>query len=235
LGSRLILFDLDGTLVDTAGAGKKAIERAFLELYGIDEIAEKSSGVPFAGMTDSGIFQDLAQACGITPFRFAARRAELYSHYLLALGDEMGRHEPKRRSMPGVLPLLEALSERPDVSLGLLTGNLEAGARIKLEPFGMNHFFRGGGFGSDHHDRSQVARLAWLKLRSLTAIPFPASHVVVVGDTERDVACARANGFRAIAVEAGWGTREELESAAPDALLADLSDLGQTLRAFGLN
>ena len=135
----------------------------------------------------------------------------------------MARHEPKRRSMPGVRPLLEALIERPDVSLGLLTGNLEAGARIKLEPFGMNRYFRGGGFGSDHSDRSEVARLAWLKLCNLTAIPFPASDVVVVGDTEHDVACARANRFRAIAVEAGWATREELQASAPDELLADLS------------
>jgi phosphoglycolate phosphatase len=235
LGNRLILFDIDGTLVDSAGAGKRAIERAFLELYGIDAIAEKASGVRFAGMTDSSIFQALADACGITPLRFAALRAELHACYLRALREEMTRPDSRRRSMPGVNSLLVALLERSDVTLGLLTGNLEAGARIKLEPFGMNRHFQGGGFGSDHHDRREVARLAWLKLRNLTGLPFPRSHVVVVGDTEKDVACAKVNGFRAIAVESGWASREELKAAAPDALLADLTDLEQVLQAFGLS
>ena len=203
MGSYLILFDLDGTLVDTAGAGKRAIERAFVELCGIEAIAEKSSGVRFAGMTDSSIFQALAEAASIPAIRYAALRAELCSSYLRALVEEMARPDPKRRIMPGIGNLLDELRAHPDASLGLLTGSLEAGARIKLEPFGMNGYFRGGGFGSDHHDRREVARLARLKIENLSGREFAPSRVAVVGDTEQDIACARANGFRAIAVESG--------------------------------
>jgi len=234
LGIHLILFDLDGTLVDTAGAGKKAIERAFADLCGIEAIADKSSGVRFAGMTDSSIFQALAEAAGIPALRYAALRAELYSHYLQALDEEMARPDPRRRIMPGIGSLLDELSGHPDATLGLLTGNLEAGARIKLEPFGLNGYFRSGGFGSDHHDRSEVALLARLKIENLTGMEFPSPRVSVIGDTEQDIVCARANGFRAIAVESGWASRGQLEAAGPDVLLPDLTDLQRTLQACGL-
>jgi phosphoglycolate phosphatase-like HAD superfamily hydrolase len=234
LANLLTLFDLDGTLVDTAGAGKRAIERACHRLFGLDGISRISSGIRFAGMTDASIFKALVSAAGITALRYAALKAELCSCYLQALSVEMERPDPRRRIMPGVIPLLDELSARPDVSLGLLTGNLEAGARIKLEPFGLNEYFPGGGFGSDHHDRRQVARLAWLKLRNVTGIPFTRSRVAVLGDTEQDVSCAKANGFLAIAVESGWATRRALEACAPDALLPDLADLGRILSVLGL-
>jgi phosphoglycolate phosphatase-like HAD superfamily hydrolase len=235
LGNHLILFDIDGTLVDTAGAGKRAIERVFVELCGIEAIAEMSSGVRFAGMTDSSIFQALAETAGIHGIGYAALRAELYSSYLSALTEEMARPDPRRRIMPGIGNLLDELRVRPDASLGLLTGNLEAGARIKLEPFSMNGYFRGGGFGSDHHDRREVARIARLKIENLSGREFAPSRVAVIGDTEQDIACARANGFRAIAVESGWTSREQLQEASPDALLPDLSDLDQALSACGLS
>ena len=230
----LILFDVDGTLVDTAGAGRLAIERAFEEVFGIEAITEKTSRVRFAGMTDSSIFESLAVAAEIEPSRFDAQQESLHRSYLLFLDAEMKRHEPRRRIMPGVKPLLEALRSRRDACTGLLTGNLEVGARIKLEPFGLNPFFRGGGFGSDHADRRQVALAAWNNLRELTGIDFPASRVVVVGDTERDVDCGHANGFRAVAVESGWVPRSTLEAARPDALFQDLTDLPAVLLSFGL-
>jgi phosphoglycolate phosphatase-like HAD superfamily hydrolase len=231
----LILFDIDGTLVDTAGAGRIAIERAFIEVFEIDYIAAKARSVPFAGLTDSSIFQALADAAEITPLRFTALRAELHASYFRALRAEMARPEPKRCSLPGVVALLELLEDRPDCRLGLLTGNLEIGARIKLEPFGLNRFFPGGGFGSDHPDRRQVARVARLKLCGIFGIEFEPSRVVVVGDTEHDVDCARANGYRAVAVETGWASREKLEAARPDVLFDDLEDLSAVVPALGLD
>jgi phosphoglycolate phosphatase-like HAD superfamily hydrolase len=231
----LVLFDIDGTLVDTAGAGRHAIERAFTEVFEIDAVAAKARSVPFAGMTDSSIFLALAEAADIPPLRFTALRADLYRSYFRELRAEMARPEPRRRIMPGVLPLLELLERRPDCFLGLLTGNLETGARIKLEPFGLNRYFAGGGFGSDHPDRREVARVARLKLCGIAGKHFTPSSIIVIGDTEHDVDCASANGYRAVAVETGWASRERLEAARPDALLADLEDLSLVGPALGLD
>jgi len=230
----LILFDVDGTLVDTAGAGKRAMERVFRERLGLAALTPDSAGVRFAGRTDTQILGDLAAANGIVPERFAAELPGLRDSYIDALRREMARPDPRRRTMPGIPPLLRALDRRTDAHLGLLTGNLEAGARIKLEPFGLNRFFPGGGFGSDHPDRREVAKRAWIELREITGIAFEPWQVFVVGDTEHDVDCARFNGFHAIAVESAWVSREALEASRPDALFHDLTDLEAVLRVFSL-
>lgn len=235
MSSSLILFDVDGTLVDTAGAGRRAIELAFEELFSVESVTEKSAGVRFAGMTDSGIFRALATASKIDARHYERMREPLHESYLRHLTTVMASPDPKRRVMPGIEPLLEALRGRNGVHLGLLTGNLEAGARIKLEPFGLNRYFPGGGFGSDHEDRAEVARLAWRKLCDLAGFEFPASRVTVIGDTERDVGCARANGFRAVAVESGWVDRATLEATAPDALFGNLTDLRAVLHSLELD
>lgn len=231
---RLILFDVDGTLVDTAGAGRLGIEAAFAEVFGVESIAERATGVRFAGMTDPSIFLALSAAAGIDPRRFAEREDALHASYLRHLDRVMNRPDPRRRMLPGVGPLLDSLEQREDAHLGLLTGNVERGARIKLEPFGLNRYFPDGGFGSDHVERREIARAARVKLSAATGVRFPASCVTVVGDTERDVECAVANGFRSVAVAAGWTSREELAACRPDALLDDLSDLDEVLPALGL-
>jgi len=230
----LILFDVDGTLVDTAGAGRRAMERAFHEVFGVDGIARKAAGVAFAGMTDWGIFDALAGAAGIEKARYREGRQTVEQAYLGALSDEMGRPDPRRRVLPGIEPLLDELDARNDVYLGLLTGNLRAGARIKLEPFGLNGYFSDGGFGSDHPDRSEVARVAHRRLAEATGIEFDRGRVVVVGDTDQDVGCARANRFRSVAVESGWGSHDSLVAARPDALLEDVCDLRRSLQALGV-
>jgi phosphoglycolate phosphatase-like HAD superfamily hydrolase len=230
----LILFDLDGTLVDTAGAGRRAIERAFDEIFAVPAVTEKTEKIRFAGMTDSAIFNALVEAAGIDGQDYERLNGPLQESYLRHLRAVMQEHEPRRRVMPGIGPLLVELHIRDGVHLGLLTGNLEAGARIKLDPFGLNQYFPGGGFGSDHTDRREVARQAWRKLCDLTGIEFPPSQVTAIGDTERDVDCARANGFRAVAVESGWVDRETLEAARPDALFTDLTDLPAVLAALDL-
>ena len=136
--------------------------------------------------------------------------------------------------LPGVRAALDALEERPGVHLGLLTGNIEAGARTKLDAFGLNRYFPDGGFASDHPDRPTIARLAREKLSRRSRLTFSPSATVVVGDTEYDVDCGRANGFRTVAVDSGWVSREALEAARPDALLDDFTNLSAVLEALGL-
>lgn len=230
----LILFDIDGTLVDTAGAGRRAMERAFHEVFNVDGIARKAAGVAFAGMTDWGIFDALAGAAEIEDSHYRDRRQTVEDAYLGALSREMERPDPRRRIIPGIEPLLEELEARQGVYLGLLTGNLRAGARIKLEPFGLNRYFSDGGFGSDHPDRREVARVARRRLVQATGVEFDDARVVVVGDTDQDVDCAKANRFRSVAVESGWGSHESLVAARPDALLEDLCDLPRALLALGV-
>lgn len=229
---KLILFDVDGTLIDTAGAGRRAMEQAFGEVFGLDGF-EQAHGVAYAGRTDPAILEGLAHAFGIRPATFREERNRLERIFVRALAGEMARPDERRRLLPGVLPLLERLDALDAVHLGLLTGNMEAGARAKLEPFGLNRFFSAGGFASDHPDRREIARIACRKLSDLTGIPFRPGDVTVVGDTEHDVDCARANHYRSVAVDSGWVDRESLERARPDTLLDDLSDPG-VMQALGI-
>ncbi len=230
----LILFDVDGTLIDTAGAGRRAMERAFVESFGTGSLASMAHRVPFAGRTDPSILRELAAAAGVPADRFDAEREGIVSRYLDHLRHEMQRPDPRRKMIPGVRILLDALADRRElgVRVGLLTGNFEIGARLKLEAFGLNAYFAGGGFSSDHADRREIARLARLRIEALERMTFPVERVAVVGDTEHDVDCARANGFRAVAVNSGWVSRDCLDAAAPDALLDDFTDLSGALAAL---
>jgi len=230
----LILFDVDGTLVDTAGAGRRAMERACARVFGLDGVELGSAGVPFAGRTDPVILEEVTRALGIEPERYRTSRADLERRFLEELRSELARPEPQRRVLPGVLPLLDDLATRDELWLGLLTGNIEAGARLKLDVFDLNRFFPSGGFSSDDPDRRRIARIARAKLEAHSGKRFPPDRVTVVGDTHHDVDCARANGFRSVAVNSGWVERRSLEQARPDHLLEDLSDLERTLAALSL-
>ena len=228
----LILFDIDGTLVDTGGAGRRALLAAFDRLFRPASLSA-AARVPFAGRTDVTIFRDLARELGIGADDLAKKRVEFERVYGVALHRELHREDaPPQCVLPGVLPLLEALGARPDARLGLLTGNIAIGARLKLERFDLDRFFEGGGFGDAAPDRRGVARAALEDMVRRTGVDFAASDVVVVGDTDNDVDCARANGFRAIAVDTGWAEPGSLTMAQPDALFDDLSNTDAVLRAI---
>lgn len=231
--AKLILFDVDGTLIDVAGAGRRSMEGAFREVLGVDGL-ERAGAVPYAGRTDPLIFASMAEACGVDLATFREREDDLVRSFVRALETEMQRPDPRRRVLPGVRALLETLEAMDGVHLGLLTGNIEAGARIKLEPFDLNRFFPAGGFASDDPDRRAIARIARGRMSELTGIVFPPEAVTVVGDTDHDVDCARANGFRAVVVDSGWVPRERLERSRPDVLLDDLGDPG-VMAALGLH
>lgn len=232
----LVLFDVDGTLVDTGGAGRSGLLRSFREVFGVPDIEALAAEVRLDGKTDPAIISEMALAAGLARDAIEARYAEFQRAYIQALREELAREDRRdsRRVLPGVRPLLDALHPRPGLWLGLVTGNIEDGARAKLATFDLNRFFLDGGFSSDHPDRAEIARIAHERFCRRAEVRFAPERVAVVGDTELDVACARANGFRAVAVASGRVDRERLAAAGADAVLADLSDLDEALRALSL-
>ena len=219
--TRLVLFDIDGTLVLTGGAGKRAMDRAFEDAFGIgDAFADIAMG----GRTDRFLIERGLERWSI-PATGAA--LDLFRHrYLAHLAD--GIHEPgngRKGRMPGVEALLEALEAQPQVQTALLTGNYAAGAQIKLEHFGLWDCFAWGAFGDDYAERDALARAAVADAPRRGVTLADPRHAVVVGDTPFDIACARAAGARVVAVATGGHTLDELRSLGPDLAVATLDEL----------
>lgn len=219
---RILLFDVDGTLVDTGGAGRRALDRALHRLY---DAKEGSRGVVLAGRTDLVNFHEsVRRVTGRRPGAGEVRR--LMREYLRCLPAEVRRsvRAGTYRLAPGLKRFLGVLRARPDVRMGLGTGNLERGARIKLGPSGLNRFFRFGGFGSDAHDRARVLRLGARR----SGLRVRGRDVAVIGDTPLDVRAGRKAGFRTVAVATGWDSPDDLRRAKPDRLMKDF----KAARAF---
>jgi phosphoglycolate phosphatase-like HAD superfamily hydrolase len=221
----ILLFDIDGTLVRTGGAGKAAMETALRAAFGVPEVRD---GVPYSGRTDGAIARDLLAAHGLDPSPANVRR--LQDAYLERLPAALGRRPGE--VCPGVIGLLPLLAGRRDVVLGLLTGNVRAGARAKLGHFGLWDYFPCGGFGDGHHDRDDVARSAVADVRRHLGREVDPADVWVIGDTPLDVKCARAVGAKAVAVATGWHPCHELRACEPDLFLDDLSDHAPLLAAW---
>jgi phosphoglycolate phosphatase-like HAD superfamily hydrolase len=227
--SKLVLFDIDGTLVLTGGAGVRAMARACEELIGS---AASFHGIAVAGRTDWIILHDTLAAMGRDlDDRLLAQVRDRYVAHL--------RHEILKPGkgvhglMPGIRDLLDDLNARDDVFLGLLTGNFEQGARIKLEHFDLWRYFRCGAFGDDARDRNALVPFAVERaVKCGLSEPHP-SRVFVVGDTPHDVACARAVGAVPIAVATGGFTVDELRGSGADIVFEDLSDREGFLRVIG--
>ena len=222
---KLLLFDIDGTLLASGGAGIQALEIAAREAFGDGGL----SGIEVAGRTDSGIARQLLAHHGhaVTPESVAAFLDRYVAHLARLLPLTAGR------LLPGIVALLDALRGRPDVVLALLTGNLARGAELKLMHYGVWHYFEFGAYADDHHDRNALGPFAQARALERHGIDFPPEHIYVLGDTPHDIACARAIGARAVAVATGGCTRAELAGHAPDFLFDDLSDIPAVLAALG--
>ena len=217
---KLVLFDIDGTLVLTGGAGVRAMTRACRELVGD---ADALNGIAVAGRTDWIILQDALRQMGreLDEELFDALR----DRYVALLDEEIQhRGTGIKAVLPGVRELVESLHARDDVFLGLLTGNFEEGARIKLEHFDLWKYFRCGAFGDDAADRNALVPFAVRRAASCGLPEIPPRDVLVVGDTPHDVACARASGAVAVAVATGTFTVEQLNDAGADVVFTDLRD-----------
>jgi phosphoglycolate phosphatase-like HAD superfamily hydrolase len=223
--TRLILFDIDGTLITSGGAGERSLALALEEQFGV---ADGMNGIEIAGRTDSGIARQVFAKFGIpqTP----EKTASFLDAYLQHLGRLLP--ETKGRLLPGVVPLLDALRSTPDAVLGLLTGNLARGAELKLRHYGIWDYFEFGAFADDHHDRNELGNFARSRARERHGVEFDLAKIYVIGDTPHDIACARAFGAKAIAVATGGATREQLATHSADALFDDLSETSKVLEAL---
>ncbi len=228
MSARLLLFDIDGTLVLTGGAGKRAITRAFRDLF---DVADAFAGVSLNGRTDRYLVEQGLERHGLAAD--AGTLTRVRDRYIAYLAEEM--HAPAvglRAALPGVAELLDAIDARPHAHAALLTGNYASGARIKLEYFDLWRRFTWGAFGDDHAERDHIARAAVAAAPSQGVTLRDPSQAVVIGDTPFDVSCARAAGARVIAVATGGHSLAELRACEPDAVFEDLSDIAAVLAAM---
>ena len=223
---RLLLFDIDGTLIHSDGAGFRALKVALKERFGIDD---DLADIEIAGMTDSGIVMSILKKHKIPAGK--ENVTAFLDSYVYFLSLEL----PHRRGklLPGVQELLEKLKSRKYLVLALLTGNVSRGARLKLEHYGVWHFFEFGAFADDHHDRNQLGSLAQARAKEKYGREFSAGEIDVIGDTPRDIACGKAFGARTIAVATGSWRREQLAEYGPDILINDLSDVDRVIDTLG--
>ena len=223
---RLLLFDIDGTLIHSGGAGVHALKLTLAERFGI---ADDLHDIEIAGMTDSGIVVSILKKHRIPATN--ENIAAFLDSYVHFLSLELPRHEGKL--LPGVLELLEKLKSRPHLVLALLTGNVSRGAQLKLEHYGVWHFFEFGAFADDHQDRNQLGSFALARAKEKHGREFSATEIDVIGDTPRDIACGKAFGARTIAVATGTWSHEQLAEHQPDFLIDDLSEVDRLINTLG--
>ena len=216
---KIVLFDIDGTLIRTGRAGSRAMNRAFEDLFGIPRAFDE---IPMAGRTDRGILEEGAERVGV---ELGDRNLERFrDRYYQRLVEALGEPSPDKGILPGVRTLLDTLAVREDIFLALLTGNCEQGARIKLEHFDLWQFFRGGAYGDDVADRNALFGVAMTRAFECGVAPVRPHDVMVIGDTVLDVACAKAAGARSVAVATGPSGVGALQAAGADVVMDDLND-----------
>lgn len=226
---KLVLFDIDGTLLRTDGAGRRSMERALLTVFG-------TTGSPeyrFDGKTDRQITREQMRAAGFTDATIDARMDDVFELYVAQLTRELDTNPAQAERLAGVPPLLERLRAHEGVTLGLLTGNIEPGARRKLAAVDIAwEQFRVNAFGSDHEERSALPAVAQQRATTLLGRSIDGSQLVIIGDTPADIHCGRSLGVRAIGVATGRFSTQELAQHDPYAVLDSLADTDAALDAI---
>ena len=226
---RVVLFDIDGTILWTDGAGRRAVHRALEEVFG----APVPDGHEFDGKTDPQIVRELMHLAGVSHGDIDDRLEQALERYVQLLHGELGELEAHDHVLPGIRELLDALEAREDVVLGLLTGNVLPGAVAKLSAVGIDaHRFRVGAFGSDHAHRPELPAIARARAEALLGRQIAGSDVVVIGDTPADMGCGRGIGARAIGVATGRYSVEDLRTCGAAAVFEDLSETDAVVRAI---
>jgi len=228
--SKLVLFDIDGTLLLTAGAGRRAIVAAISEAVGLRAALDD---VRFDGKTDPQIVAELLEAAGDRGPHAGDRVEALCRRYVTLLALELQRPTSQTTIMPGVLPLLERLEAEQGVVLGLLTGNLADGAALKLRSGGLDpRRFRVGAYGSDAAHRPDLPPIAARRAEPFFGRIPSGSEVVIIGDTPADIACGECISARAVAVATGAYSVTDLAACRPHAAFETLSDTERVLEAI---
>ena len=212
---KLLLWDIDGTILHTGKAGETALGHAMEKLYGVSKGLQ---GLEIAGRTDKWIVEQLLAREGLA--HGEREIARFLDVYVERLAEELPRRQGGLH--PGVWGILEEAHRRPDLVQGLLTGNIEKGARLKLLRYGVNHFFEFGAFADDSPVRNELGPHAKRRARDRHGEEFPPERIYIIGDTPHDVACARALGAKAIAVATGSFSVEQLRTCGADAVFSDL-------------
>lgn len=223
---KLVLFDIDGTILWSDGAGRRALHVALLETFGTVGPADYW----FDGKTDPQIIRELMQSEGFDEDEIARRLPPTLDRYLQQLHVELNDPAHDAQVFPGVRQLLDALDDEEGVVLGLLTGNVAGGAQAKLERVGIDFGrFPVGAFGSDHAVRPELPAIAQARCRELLNTHVEGDRIVVIGDTPADLTCGQSIGARAIGVATGRFSMEELRAHQPHAVFQDLSDTNAVL------
>jgi len=225
---RLVLFDIDETITYSDGAGRRAVSFALSKLL---SVPPEATHISMSGKTDPQIMHEILENSGFPVEGREEKFKEWVEIYLRALESEIDK--PNTYNLhEGAKEIIERLHDHEDAYLGLLTGNIERGARLKLGVFDLNSYFPIGAFGSDNHDRMELPAIAHARAEEHYGQEFTADQVVIIGDAENDIKCAKGYGAVSLAVNTGKTTREQLESLNPDFLFPSLSNMDEILTAI---
>jgi phosphoglycolate phosphatase-like HAD superfamily hydrolase len=219
---KLLLFDVDQTLISTGGAGIRALNRAFQKLYAVENAME---GILPHGKTDPGIIREILHSHPVPSLKdgtdgFPTSMTAIVESYLEFLDNEIDSTS-SYKILPGIEGILNSLSSRSDIAIGLATGNVEAGARIKLERGNLNRYFPFGGFGSDSENRTELVRCGAEKASAYMGCRPAPDDVFVIGDTPRDIVAGREAGFLTVGVATGKYSKEELKESGATVVISD--------------
>lgn len=223
---RLLLFDIDSTLVNTDGAGFKALQLIIRDRYGKTDALDD---IEIAGKTDRNIAADILRKYDVDPTEENVSR--LLDEYVAHLERLLPQLHGK--VLPGISEILPRMKSKSNRVLGLLTGNIERGAKLKLQRYGLWDFFEFGAFADDHYDRNQLGEFARKRAAAKHGHQFDAAQIDVIGDTGHDIRCGKAFGARTIAVATGSWPEEKLRNFEPDFLFADLGNVNEVIERLG--
>ena len=214
----LLLFDIDGTLIDTGGKGMAALRKTAIEIFG-----NEGPALDLAGSTDLGILENLHSHFDTEPC--SERTHRFFESYHIHLEASLSSNLTEGRVLDGVVELLQDIAEAPHAKPALLTGNTMQGAWIKLRHYRLDHHFAFGAYGSDRADRNLLGRIALERALAHTGQAYSLEYTLVIGDTPKDIACAHAVGAKCLAVATGQFSEDQLIAAGADWVVGSLREI----------